>query len=100
MSQQDFIAPGSYVDSDAANVIAFARDAAEGADSDLLLPPFARRGRLCYEYINGRGAYADVPFNAITAAFRVHSPKLMTNHGLEGDFQVEAIAGATVRQTA
>ena len=226
MLQQDFIAPGSYVDSDAANVIAFARDAAEGADSDLarvlrlydavrdrivydpyvdladpanfrassvlaagrgfcigkaallaaccravgvpapvgyadvrnhlssprldahmgtdiylwhsysdimldgawvkatpafnsalcrrlgldplafdgrtdsLLHPFDRAGRLYMEYLNDRGPYADVPFDAIMAAFRVHYPKLMTNRGLEGDFQVEAIAGATVRQTA
>ena len=226
MSQQDFIAPGSYVDSDAANVIAFARDAADGADTDLarvlrlyvavrdrivydpyvdladpanfrassvlaagrgfcigkaallsaccrvvgvparvgyadvrnhlssprldahmgtdiylwhsysdimldgvwakatpafnsalcrrlgldplafdgrtdsLLHPFDRAGRLYMEYLNDRGPYADVPFDAIMAAFRAHYPKLMTNRGLEGDFQAEAIAGATVRQTA
>ena len=226
MLQQDFIAPGSYVDSDAANVIAFARDAADGADTDLarvlrlyvavrdrivydpyvdladpanfrassvlaagrgfcigkaallaacaradgiparvgfadvknhlttpalrermgtdlfiyhgytelllegrwvkatpafnsalcrrlgldplafdgrtdsLLHPFDRAGRLYMEYLNDRGPYADVPFDAIMAAFRAHYPKLMTNRGLEGDFQAEAIAGATVRQTA
>ena len=68
--------------------------------TDSLLHPFDRAGRLYMEYLNDRGPYADVPFDAIMAAFRVHYPKLMTNRGLEGDFQVEAIAGATVRQTA
>ena len=46
------------------------------------------------------GAFADVPYDTIMAAFRSHYPALMTRHGLAGDFQTEAVAGEAARQDA
>src|SRR5437660_2844668 len=52
MSQQEFLAPGAYIDSDAPNVIAFARDAANGATTELarVLALYAAvRDRIVYD---------------------------------------------------
>jgi transglutaminase-like putative cysteine protease len=68
--------------------------------SDSLLHPYDSSGRLYMQYLTDRGTYADVPYDAIMAAFRAHYPALMARHGLAGDFQTEVIAGAAARQTA
>jgi len=68
--------------------------------SDSLLHPYDSSGRLYMQYLTDRGTYADVPYDAIMAAFRAHYPALMARHGLAGDFQAEVIAGAAARQTA
>jgi transglutaminase-like putative cysteine protease len=68
--------------------------------SDSLLHPYDRAGRLYMEYLEDRGAFADVPYDTVMAAFRAHYPGLMTRHGLAGDFQVEAVAGEAARQDA
>jgi transglutaminase-like putative cysteine protease len=60
--------------------------------SDSLFQQFDRSGRRHMEYLRDRGVYADVPFEAILADFRVHYPSLIAKHGLSGDFQAEAIA--------
>lgn len=60
--------------------------------NDSLFQQFDRSGRRHMEYLLDRGAYADVPFEAILADFRVHYPALMSKHGLSGDFQAEAVA--------
>jgi len=68
--------------------------------SDSLLHPYDSSGRLYMQYLTDRGTYADVPYDAIMAAFRAHYPALMARHGLAGDFQAEVIAGAAARHTA
>jgi transglutaminase-like putative cysteine protease len=68
--------------------------------TDSLLHPYDRAGRLYMEYLDDRGAFADVPYDTIMAAFRRHYPALMTRHGLAGDFQTEAVAGEAARQEA
>ena len=68
--------------------------------SDSLLHPYDSSGRLYMQYLTDRGTYADVPYDAIMAAFRAHYPALMARHGLAGDFQAEVIAGAAARRTA
>lgn len=60
--------------------------------SDALFHPFDRAGRRHMEYLNDRGTFADVPFEAIQAGFRIAYPALMAAHGLTGDFQAEAVA--------
>jgi transglutaminase-like putative cysteine protease len=60
--------------------------------SDSLFQPFDTQGRRHMEYVADHGAFADVPFEKIAAAFRAHYPALMTRP-LEGDFQAEAVAG-------
>jgi transglutaminase-like putative cysteine protease len=60
--------------------------------SDALFHPFDRAGRRHMEYLNDRGTFADVPFEAIQADFRIAYPALMAAHGLAGDFQAEAVA--------
>jgi len=60
--------------------------------NDSLFQQFDRSGRRHMEYLLDRGVYADVPFEAILADFRVHYPSLIAKHGLSGDFQAEAIA--------
>jgi transglutaminase-like putative cysteine protease len=59
---------------------------------DSLFQQFDRSGRRHMEYLRDRGVYADVPFEAILADFRVHYPSLMAKQGLAGDFQEEAVA--------
>jgi hypothetical protein len=51
------------------------------------------------EYLNDRGAFADVPFDTIQAEFRKTYPSLMSGHGLAGDFRSEAVA-QTMDQTS
>jgi transglutaminase-like putative cysteine protease len=60
--------------------------------TDSLLQPFDRSGRQHMEYLNDRGAFADVPFDIIQADFLKTYPHLMSGHGLAGDFRAEAIA--------
>lgn len=60
--------------------------------SDSLFHPFDRAGRRHMEYLRDRGAFADVPFEAIQADFRTAYPSLLSAKGLKGDFQTEAIA--------
>jgi transglutaminase-like putative cysteine protease len=68
--------------------------------SDSLLHPYDRAGRLYMQYLDDRGAFADVPYDAIMAAFRTHYAALMARHGIAGDFQAEAVAGEAARQDA
>jgi transglutaminase-like putative cysteine protease len=67
---------------------------------DSLLHPYDRAGRLYMQYLEDRGAFADVPYDAIMAAFRIHYSALMARHGIAGDFQAEAVAGEAARQDA
>jgi transglutaminase-like putative cysteine protease len=60
--------------------------------SDSLFHPFDRAGRRHMEYLRDRGTFADVPFETIQAVFRDKYPSLLSNHGIRGDFQSEAIA--------
>jgi len=60
--------------------------------SDSLFHPFDRAGRRHMEYLNDRGTFHDVPFDAIQADFRVAYPALMAARGLAGDFHAEATA--------
>jgi transglutaminase-like putative cysteine protease len=60
--------------------------------TDSLLQPFDRSGRQHMEYLNDRGAFADVPFDTIKADFLRDYPSLMSSRGLRGDFQAEAVA--------
>ena len=60
--------------------------------NDSLFQQFDRSGRRHMEYLLDRGVYADVPFEAILADFRVHYPAWPSKHGLSGDFQAEAVA--------
>ena len=60
--------------------------------TDSLLQPFDRSGRQHMEYLNDRGAFADVPFDTIQADFMKYYPGLMSGHGLAGDFRTEAVA--------
>jgi transglutaminase-like putative cysteine protease len=68
--------------------------------SDSLLHPYDRAGRLYMQYLEDRGTFADVPYDAIMAAFRTHYSTLMARHGIAGDFQAEAVAGQVARQDA
>lgn len=61
-------------------------------ETDSLLQPFDRSGRQHMEYLNDRGAFADVPFDTIQADFTTYYPSLMGSHGLSGDFHQEAVA--------
>jgi transglutaminase-like putative cysteine protease len=63
------------------------------AQADSLLHPFDRAGRRHMEYLKDRGTFADVPFEAIQADFRIAYPMLMQEKGLAGDFHAEAVAG-------
>lgn len=45
--------------------------------SDSLFHPFDQAGRRHMEYLQDRGAYADVPFDAIMADFKKYYPKLL-----------------------
>jgi transglutaminase-like putative cysteine protease len=65
---------------------------------DSLFHPFDRSGRRHMEYLRDRGTFADVPFDAIQADFRLAYPGLATGTGLSGDFRSEARAGDCVQQ--
>jgi transglutaminase-like putative cysteine protease len=60
--------------------------------SDSLFHPFDRAGRQHMEYLRDRGTFFDVPFETIQADFRDKYPSLLSNHGIQGDFQSEAVA--------
>jgi transglutaminase-like putative cysteine protease len=60
---------------------------------DSLFQELDRSGRRHMEYLRDRGIFADVPFAEIVSDFRQHYPALMSNLGVSGDFQIEAIAG-------
>ena len=57
-----------------------------------LFHEFDRAGRRHMEYVNDRGTFEDVPFDAIQADFRQAYPSLMGRPGLKGDFYAEAVA--------
>ena len=50
------------------------------------------------EYLRDRGTFADVPFEAIQAAFQHAYPSLMTGTVLKGDFRSEAVAAVAVEE--
>jgi transglutaminase-like putative cysteine protease len=62
------------------------------AQTDSLFHPFDRAGRRHMEYINDRGAFADVPFETMLADFRATYPALIKDAGISGDFRAEAVA--------
>lgn len=61
-------------------------------ETDSLFQPFDPAGRRHMEYLQDRGPFADVPFDAIQADFRESYPGLMNGKGLDGDFRSEAVA--------
>jgi transglutaminase-like putative cysteine protease len=60
--------------------------------TDSLFHPFDRAGRRHMEYLKDRGAFADVPFEAMLADFRATYPALIKDAGISGDFRTEAVA--------
>lgn len=60
--------------------------------TDSLFQEYDPVGRRHMEYLQDRGSFADVPFETITAEFRVCYPALMEGR-MAGDFQTEAVAG-------
>jgi transglutaminase-like putative cysteine protease len=58
--------------------------------SDSLFHPFDPAGRRHMEYLQDRGAFADVPFATIVADFHTTYPSLMRGKALAGDFHAEA----------
>jgi len=62
------------------------------AQTDSLFQPFDRAGRRHMEYLNDRGAFADVPFETMLADFRASYPALIKDAGISGDFRAEAVA--------
>jgi transglutaminase-like putative cysteine protease len=66
-------------------------------ETDSLFQPFDKAGRRHMEYLNDRGTYVDVPFDAIKADFIVNYPKLMSSGGIPGDFHSEAVAQTMMR---
>lgn len=60
--------------------------------TDSLFQPFDTAGRQHMEYLNDRGAFADVPFETIKTVFLDKYPALMTGGTLAGDFRAEAVA--------
>lgn len=65
-------------------------------ETDSLFHPYDQAGRRHMEYLNDRGTFSDVPFDLITAEFRVKYPGLMAGDKLSGDFRSEAVAGSMV----
>ncbi|HML06897.1 MAG TPA: transglutaminase-like domain-containing protein [Xanthobacteraceae bacterium] len=65
---------------------------------DSLFHPFDRTGRRHMEYLRDRGTFADVPFEAIQADFRLTYPSLINGTRLAGDFRSEAMAGDSPEQ--
>jgi transglutaminase-like putative cysteine protease len=64
--------------------------------ADSLFHAFDRAGRRHMEYVLDRGRFADVPFELITADFKVHYPHLMGAPQSDGDFASEVAAGDDV----
>ncbi len=62
--------------------------------NDSLFQPYDSAGRRRMEYLCDRGTFADVPFEAILAAFRATYPALALQQKIKGDFAAEAIAGS------
>jgi len=60
--------------------------------TDSLFHPFDRAGRRHMEYLKDRGTFGDVPFDTIQSDLRAAYPRLMSSHGLAGDFHAEALA--------
>ena len=59
--------------------------------NDSILHPFDNENRRHMEYLNNRGVYADVPFEAIIATFQEKHPEMYAKgQGVEGNFQNEA----------
>jgi transglutaminase-like putative cysteine protease len=56
---------------------------------DSLFHPFDAAGRRHMEYLHDRGAYEDVPVDAILADFRRFYPRLIENGKISGDFRKE-----------
>lgn len=63
-----------------------------------LFQPFDPTGRRHMEYLNDRGAFADVPFGTIKADFMAAYPSLMGGKGIAGDFRSEAVAETMAQQ--
>lgn len=57
--------------------------------TDSLFHPFDRSGRRHMEYLNDRGAFPDVPFEAIIADFKKFYPKLVAAKPPAADFREE-----------
>jgi transglutaminase-like putative cysteine protease len=57
--------------------------------NDSLFHPFDSAGRRHMEYLRDRGAFADVPHEAIMADFRLHYPGLIENGQAGGNFRAE-----------
>ena len=60
--------------------------------TDSLFQPFDQAGRRHMEYLNDRGAFADVPYGTIKSEFAAAYPGMMGSEGLAGDFRSEAVA--------
>jgi transglutaminase-like putative cysteine protease len=61
--------------------------------ADSLFHAFDRAGRRHMEYVLDRGSFADVPFERISADFKVYYPQLMSGRPSDGDFASEVTAG-------
>lgn len=61
--------------------------------SDSLFQPLDAEGRQRMEYLHFRGAFADVPFEAILAEFRSRYPGLIAAGKPGADFRTEAAGG-------
>ncbi len=57
--------------------------------NDSLFHPFDPAGRRHMEYLGDRGAFEDVPLDAIMADFRRHYPRLLEHGRIDGDFHVD-----------
>jgi transglutaminase-like putative cysteine protease len=57
--------------------------------NDSLFHPFDQTGRRHMEYLKDRGAFADVPFDAIRADFRTFYPKLVEASATAASFRDE-----------
>jgi transglutaminase-like putative cysteine protease len=62
--------------------------------NDSLFHPFDPAGRKHMEYLQDRGAYADVPFETILAEFRQLYPRLVASGAVAGDFKAEVETSA------
>lgn len=56
---------------------------------DSIFHPFDADERKHMEYVHERGSFADVPFTAIIATYKKHSPRMLDSNA-EGDFGAEA----------
>lgn len=62
--------------------------------TDSLFQEFDPQGRKHLEYLQDRGAFADVPFATITADLRIYYPALAAAARIDGDFHAEAQGSA------